>query len=289
MEVKSLTPRPTIFEYENYRCFLKDYFAFSKQQLPQFSYRYFSQKAGFSSPNFLKLVMDGKRNLSPQSIEQFCKAFKFSSIESEFFSYLVHFNQALTEVQKILWAKKILHCRGLQKIHPLRQAEYSYYAHWYYIPLREMILLKNFKEEAQWIAQQFQPALSKEQVEQALKNLLQLGMIQRNEEGRLVQVQRSVSTGDEVSHSLVKQYHREMIQKGADSIDTVAKLRREVSAVCIPISQSIREEIKTKIQQFRKEIMAIAENSEEAEEVYQLNIQWFPLVGIDDDNSSGAS
>ncbi len=188
METKSLKQRPPIFEYENYRCFLKDYFAFSKQQLPQFSYRYFSHKAGFSSPNFLKLVMDGKRNLSPQSIEQFCKAFKFSVIESEFFSYLVHFNQAQDEAQKILWAQKILKCKGLQKIHPLRQAEYAYYARWYSIPIREMILLKNFKEDAVWIARQFQPALTKEQVEQALENLLQLGMIQRDAQGRLVQV-----------------------------------------------------------------------------------------------------
>ncbi len=93
-------------------------------------------------------------------------------------------------------------------------------------------------------------------------------------------MQKSVSTGDEVSHSLVKQYHRDMIQKGAESIDTVTKLRREVSAVCIPISQIKREEIKVKIQQFRKEIMAIAESSEEAEEIYQLNIQWFPLAGV---------
>ena len=106
METQSLKPRPSLFEYENYRSFLKDYFTFSKQQLPQFSYRYFAQKAGFRSPNFLKLVMDGKRNLSSQSIEQFSKAFKLSSIESEFFSYLVHFNQSEDDAQKILWAKK---------------------------------------------------------------------------------------------------------------------------------------------------------------------------------------
>ncbi len=279
MELKNLSLRPNIFEYENYRSFLKDYFIYCKQCKPQFSYRYFAQKAGFRSPNFLKLAMDGKRNLSSLSIEQFCKAFKLSSVESEYFMCLVHFNQSENEAQKVQWAQKILRSKGLQKIHPLRQAEYSYYAHWYYIPIREMILLKNFNESPNWIAQQFHPPLEDDQVRKALEHLLQMGLIERNQQGQLVQRQRFISTGNEVSHSLVKQYHRDMIQKGADAIDTVAKLRREVSAVCIPISQVKREEIKTKIQQFRKEIMAIAESSDEAEEIYQLNIQWFPLIG----------
>lgn len=279
MEQKEIVTRPNIFEYENYRSFLADYFRYCKNKQPQFSYRYFSQKAGFSSPNFLKLVMDGKRNLSAISIQQFAKAFKFSHLESEFFEYLVFFNQSETESKKIEWAQKILRCKGLQKIHPLRQAEYSYYANWYYIPIREMILLKNFRDDPLWIANQFSPPLSIAEVEQAFNHLEELGMISRNKHGQRVQTQRSVSTGDEVSHSLVKKYHKDMIQRGAESIDGIGKLRREVSAVCIPISENKREEIKTKIQQFRKEIMAIADSDNEAEEVYQLNIQWFPLIG----------
>lgn len=280
MDVKAEISRPTIFEYENYRSFLKDYVAYSKNKHPQFSYRYIAQKAGFTSPNFLKLVIDGKRNLSPKSLLQFAKAFKFSNSETEFFESLVHFNQSQEESQKAHWAQKILSCKGLQKIHPLRQAEYAYYANWYYIPLREMILLKNFKEDPQWLAQQFEPELTVQQVQLAIEDLLKIGMIARNDQGQLVQVQKSVSTGNEVSHNFVKQYHKDMIQKGADSIDNTPKTLREVSAVCIPISVASREEIKIKIQQFRKEILAIAENSDAAEEIYQLNIQWFPLLAV---------
>ena len=270
--------RPNIFEYENHRLFLKAYFDYCKQKMPQFSYRYFASKAGFTSPNFLKLVIDGKRNLSPASIEAFAKAFKLSVSESEYFACLVHFHQSETEAGKASWAQNILKCKGLQKIHPLRQAEYAYYGRWYYIPIREMLLFKNFKNDPQWIADQFTPPLKREQVTEALTHLEQIGLIAKSSD-TWVQVQKTVSTGNEVSHSLVKQYHREMIQKGSDAIEQVQKLQREVSAICIPISVLKRDEIKLKIQQFRKEILALADNSEGAEEVYQLNIQWFPLVG----------
>ena len=82
-------PRPLIYAYLDYRNFLKDLFAFKKQESASFSFRNFSRLAGLKSSNFLKLVMDGKRNLSPQSIHQVAKAFKLSKGEADFFETLV--------------------------------------------------------------------------------------------------------------------------------------------------------------------------------------------------------
>ena len=58
----------TVFAYSNYREFLRDWFA-QLQSSPGFSFRSFSRIAGFNSPNFVKLVVDGKRNLSIESAE----------------------------------------------------------------------------------------------------------------------------------------------------------------------------------------------------------------------------
>lgn len=278
MDIVSKTDVPSIYEYEDYRIFLSDLYKFFKNQKASFSYRYFAQRAGFTSPNFLKLVIENKRNLSVDSIERFAYALKLNKSETEFFGYLVHFNQADTEKEKARWAKQLLRSKGFQKIHPLRQAEYSYYANWYYIPIREMIALKNFKDEPAWIASRFTPALTLNQVTDALDHLEQLQMIERNASGCWVQTRKSVSTGNEVHNSFVKQYHRDMIQKGAECIDSVARELREVSSVCIPISSEKRNEIKKMIQQFRREIMALAESDTDPESIYQLNIQWFPLV-----------
>ena len=64
----------SVFDYLDHHKFLKDYFEEKKAHCPFFSYKYFAQKAGFSSPNFLKLVIDGKRNLTKDSVFKFCKA-----------------------------------------------------------------------------------------------------------------------------------------------------------------------------------------------------------------------
>jgi uncharacterized protein (TIGR02147 family) len=55
---------PDIFEYYDYRSYLKNLVAFKRQCSSVFSHRYIVQKAGFKSPTALKHVIDGKRNLS---------------------------------------------------------------------------------------------------------------------------------------------------------------------------------------------------------------------------------
>ena len=64
----------SLFEYMNYRDYLRDYYAEKKKQHAFYSFRLFAQKAGFASPNFFKLVIDGKRNMSKESVFRFSKA-----------------------------------------------------------------------------------------------------------------------------------------------------------------------------------------------------------------------
>src|SRR5665213_36674 len=138
MEALKLNDRPNVFEYSDYRVFLNDTYHYFKTRFAQFSFRYFSRRAGFASPNFLKLVIEGQRNISPASIPRFAGALKLSKSEAEFFAHLVHFNQSKNPSQRAESAKGMLRCKGFQKIYPLQQAEYAYYANWYYIPVREL-------------------------------------------------------------------------------------------------------------------------------------------------------
>lgn len=91
---------PSVFEHIDFRAFLRDHFDASKRLKPHYSYRYFARRAGFSSPNFLKLVVEGKRNLSRAMTESFAKALGLDAKESAFFADLVAFGQAETLAEK---------------------------------------------------------------------------------------------------------------------------------------------------------------------------------------------
>jgi uncharacterized protein (TIGR02147 family) len=268
----------TIFEYDNYRAYLGDLYKLYKETKPHFSYRYFSQKAGFRSPNFLKLVIEGKRNLSPESIEKFSNALKLAKKEAEFFRVLVHLNQARTVGEKKIYAEQLMQFRPFRYIHPLRQDQYRYYADWYNIAIRELTMLPEFLEDPAWIARRLVPPISPQQAQKALELLLQLGLLERDESGRLVQVDAFISTGDEVTSTSVANYHRTAIQMGAEALDRFAGPDRDISSVTMTLSEKNFREIKTLIQRFRKELLAIADQDQSPEGVYQVNFQLFPLA-----------
>jgi hypothetical protein len=95
-----------IFEYSDYRKYLADYYKLRKQQSAKFSYRFFAMKAGFSSASYLKLVIDGKRNLTECSQEKFSNAIGLNEKESEYFTALIGLSQSLTEREKMKFFKQ---------------------------------------------------------------------------------------------------------------------------------------------------------------------------------------
>lgn len=267
-----------IYEYDNYRTYLKNLYQSLKEQKSHFSFRYFSRMAGFRSPNFLKLVMEGKRNLTAQSIDKFAFALKLNKEETSFFRNLVLLNQASTVEEKKFYAEQLIRTRLYRKIYPLKQAQYDYYTNWYYIPIRELVGVEGFKEDPNWIARKLAPPITATDAEKALKKLEQLGLIKRNEEGKLVQTERFVSTGDEVASASVSQWHKEMIQKGAEAIDRFPAMERDISSVTLGLSEQSAGQVKELIQRFRKELMTISKQDQKAEGVYQINFQLFPLT-----------
>ena len=71
-----------VFDYLNYRAFLRDYYVERKRK-GKVSFRSFSQRAGLKSPNYLKLVMDGERNLgadTPLHFSRFAPLYKLEHL-----------------------------------------------------------------------------------------------------------------------------------------------------------------------------------------------------------------
>src|ERR1700722_999673 len=101
----STSSKKSIFEYDNYRDFLRDYYLSAKAENKNFSFRYFSRIAGYKSSNFLNLVMKGKSNISLESIGKLTEAMKLNKEESVFFRNLVHFNQSDNSEDKQTFSK----------------------------------------------------------------------------------------------------------------------------------------------------------------------------------------
>lgn len=278
-------PEKSVFEYENYREFLRDEFAARKREDKKFSYRFFARLVGIQAHSFVIRVVQGKVDLSSETIDKFARGLKLNKEETAFFRSLVRFNQAKSTEEKSRFAREILTSRAYRKINPLVESQYRFYSNWYYTPIRELVCLPDFKEDHEWIASKVIPAISPREAKRALDELLALGLLKRNESGRLVQTSSIIATEDEVSSAAIAQYHREMMKLAGESIDRFPREERAIMAQTFGVSEEGAMKIKDMIRRFRREIFEVVAQEREATSVFQLNIHLFPLALPPEDGS----
>lgn len=271
-----------VFSYLSYRSFLRDAYTDLKSRQRGFSYRWFSKRAGLSSPNFLKLVMDGKRNLSPRGAEAFATALGLIGREASFFRELVDFEQAETAADKNRAWDRLSSYQGHRQVHGLERHQFEYLSKWWHPAIREMVAIPGFREDPEWIAKQLRPSITAAQARAALELLIALGFVARHEDGSLRQVDQLISTGPEVRSLAAGNFHRQMLTRAAESIELVERTERDISSITVAVSRKSFQLIKERIHQLRSELMELAAREGNPDRVIQVNFQAFPLAIIED-------
>jgi len=271
---------PDVLQYSNYRTYLADYYEFKKAQSPIFSHRYFALKAGLSSPNYLKLVMDGKRNLTKKSSMKFATALGLKGLRADFFENLVFFNQADALTERNANYENILRTRAKAGLKKLDEAQFRLFSNWRHIAVRELAATKGFRFDARWVAKKLGQSVTEKQAEESLQLLATLGLLKKTANG-FMQSEVNITTSDEVRSLLVKNYHHEMIRLADKALDTMPASRRDISSITIPILAKDFGKVKEHIQLMRKELLNLAAGPGSGEDVVQVNIQLFPLTETD--------
>jgi uncharacterized protein (TIGR02147 family) len=279
------TLQVSVFDYLDYREFLRGAYRDLKQRQRGFSYRWFARRAGMSSPNFLKLVIDGQRNLTPQSAEKFAHALGLSSNETAFFRELVGFNQAATAAEKNRYFERIGSYRRHRAVRALERQAFEYLSRWYYPAVRELVSCQGFREDSEWIAANLIPPITPAEARRALDVLLHLGLLERGEDGALQQGEPLLSTGPEVRSLAVGNFHRQMMERASRAIDEVSPEHRDISGVTVSLSARGFQMLKEKIIALRAEFLELSAQEKHATRVIQFNFQVFPLAIIEEEES----
>lgn len=269
--------RPDVFEYLDYRAFLRDYYAHMKGARRGFSYRYFSRRVGLGSPNHLKRVMDGDRNLTLAMARRFADAMGLAGDAVEYFVELVELGQAPTSIERSRAYARLQTFKAFRKTRRLDLAHAAYHSTWYIPAVRELAAREDFRADPKWIARRLIPAIKPSEAKDALDTLLRIGLLERDEAGRVVQSAPLVTTGPEMHAVHIADYHRAMMKHAAESIDRVPSEGRDISSVTMLVGEGGMERIKKMVQRFRRELLELAVAEPRPTQVVQTNIQIFPL------------
>jgi uncharacterized protein (TIGR02147 family) len=267
----------SVFEFIDYRQFLKHFYGQKKAESRYFSFRYFAQKAGINSSSFLKHVMDGRRNLTPAACEKFQGALGLSAKEATYFRHLVSFNQARTAAEKQEHYAVLRSLAGNVKETVLKAAQYDYFANWYTPVVRELVCILDFKNDAGALGRAVQPPIGAVEARKAVHLLEKLGMIRRRQDGRYEQTATAVTADDSVTSLAQRQYVATMMLRSNEAVQAFEKKERHTSTVTLGISAPTFEMLSAEIEAFKDRVKSIVNQDQASTRVYQLNLALFPV------------
>jgi uncharacterized protein (TIGR02147 family) len=267
-----------LYVYRDYRRFLRDWYTQTKKAHRSFSFRAFSKRAGFKSPNFFKLVMDGERNLTEESLAKFVTGLRLNKPEQEFFRNLVFFTQAKSHDEKNLFYRRLLQSSEFSQLKTLEQDQYEFYSTWYHPVIREMVTSSEFDGTPEWLARKLHPPILPEQAKKSIELLEKLGMIKRTGPARWEQTSPLLTTGPEVQSLTLMNYHQNLLGLAREVLPLIPAPQRDISALTLGISGDKIPMLKKKIQAFRQEILKYVSLEKQPDTVILLNIQMLPVT-----------
>ena len=270
---------PELFNYTDYRKFLHDWYDEEKNVNARFTYRYIAQQVGFKSAGQFTKILHGQANMSEELALRFAEFMKLGKRRSAFFSHLVFFNQAKNHKDKATHFNK-MKAFTESRIKIVSAAQFEFYHKWYYTVVRELLSfypLKDTDESYKGLASLVIPAVSATEVKRAVKKLLKLKLVLKNEDGYFRQSDAIIRADSEVASMAVNNFVLNSLDLAKKAIDDIPKSERVLSATTVTVSEETYEQMYKELRAFRKKMLHLAQQDLAPERAYQFNFQIFPV------------
>ncbi len=273
---------PEIFNYMDYREYLRDWLHWKKVTTPHYSGTLFAAKAGFSSHNLLGMVIRGDRNLGLSTIHGFVKACQLKSVRAQYFERLVIYSQSKDSLERAEIFEQLVNLarkRGTENLKPLQN--YSHYlSGWYVVAIRELVSLADFRDDPEWISVKLKKKISRKQAESSLEILKGMGLIEWDSLlNRYMNTNFSFDIDVSKVDFWIRNFHRNYLERVQDSIDGESIEERSLSSLTIAVSTADLQKLRDRINEFRKQLnVEFSDNLHNKDHVVAVNTQFLILT-----------
>ena len=255
-----------------------------KSPIGGYTYKTFSAAADIRSPNYLKLVIDGDRNLSPKTIKKFAKAIQLNKEDTQEFELLCLYGQALDPLERNRQLKNLNEFRMKRKVksgevNSEALGKAPSWAAWVLYALADH---QDGDFDMANLKKLMRGRIKENDIERALEMLLENGSLVKNQEtGEVSKGLAMPPSLDEVPPEVIRNLQAELIYLGMESLLNDKATEREFGSLSVCLTEDEFEKLKFELRHLRKRIYKdnlINRENSKGEKVYQLNIQLFPIT-----------
>ncbi|MEZ4749905.1 MAG: TIGR02147 family protein [Bdellovibrionota bacterium] len=270
------SPAVDVFDFVDPREFLCAVLEEKKKRSTAFSLRAWSRQLGFNTPSYLSAVLRGTRRLQPAFATKLSKNLKLAEPAATRLEVL-----ALRENSKNS-AQVDLYDRMLKSIAPNRYKtnldldRFKLISDWYHLVLLEMVSLPDFRPDPIYLSRRLGGSVMPQLIASALKRLLRLKLVKRNNEGKLVRGAGQVFAGDGVPNQKIRHHHLQFLEKAKRALSEMPLDERDFRGSTFVFSKKNVPKARELIRQLHQALRALSDA--EADSVYRLNTQLFCLT-----------
>ena len=264
-----------IVEYTDYRKFIQDYYD-ERKRCSAFSWHAFAQKAGFSSDVYLKYVCEGKKNLSIASAGSVASAMGLVGFEYDYFILMVSYAHAKSDTAKRAAFEERCALAQAHKIRVLGKEEFDYFKSWKNSVIRELAPHMPGAKPLE-MARACKQKITATEVSETLDFLVKAKLLKKDRNGNYVQTDKAITMGDmDVVPVAARDLQRQMGELAVQSLNLPLS-ERIMSGYTLGLTDRAYERIRKEMKDFYRGVVAIATEEDEADRVYRLNLQLFPM------------
>jgi len=269
----------SVFSFGDYGEYLS--VAFHRYQTPAarpLNLSQWARKLGYRSPRSIAMVLKKQRLPTADMIGRLSESFAHSDTEHRYFELLVQLERERKRGRD--FGNTL---RKLETLNPnarrsqlLMADEFAFVSEWYHIVIKQLVATPGFREDAAWVREVLRGKVSNEEFYNALKVMLQLGILKRHPRTRKLQVSReTLRTTEDIPSVAIRNHHRQMLTRAMESLEEQGVDEREITSKTLRMDPARMGDAKRDIRRFKqafeKKYECLGSSA-----VYQLNLQLFP-------------
>jgi len=266
-----------IWAHADYRSFLKAQHEVRRKKNVKFSSRAFARFLGMS-PSALVEVISGKKNLSLSTSFQIGTRLELGPTEQEYFNLLVQLEASKLVEQKSQILERINNINPTIKAHRLNVDEFKLISEWYHFAILELVSTAQPGLTLTRIAKKLN--LDRVQARAGIDRLLRLKLIKRADQATYARSINRVVVSSDIPNSALRSFHRQMITKAIESIDTQTPAEKIISSETFAFDPEQLGDLRKASDEYLDKVLSIARKGKKRTEVYHVGTQIFRVTDL---------
>lgn len=267
----------SVFEYLEYREYLKDAYEEKKAANPFLSYRLLGDTLGVDPSNLFRLLHQ-QAHLPARCQPQVLDFLGLSGRSAEYYSLLIAYSRERGAKSKREILEKALSLRDVERRQLEEDQLVSYFWNWWVMAIRSLLEVTDGNCHPAELSRRLSPSVPESEVEASLKILKELGLVKQAASGRLVLAEAHVTAGEKVKAKALHLFQKQILGLASEALDRFPKEERDISTLTLALDEPTFATVREILRECRRQIQKSVEDAKRPDRVMQISMAFFPLA-----------